>query len=86
MSRVSVADEERQLLNTRLDEFSKLLDLAGLKSEYHERGFCSGALAVRNGDHPADVCDALVRNRPEMFDPKVGRKQQIKQARKRGGR
>jgi hypothetical protein len=58
-----------------------LLDLAGLKPEYHERGFCSGALAVRNGDRPVDVCDALQRNRSEMFDTKLSRKRQIKASR-----
>jgi hypothetical protein len=51
-------------------EFKDLLRRAGVKLNYAERGFHSGALAVRNGMPAAEVVDALARNRPEMFSPR----------------
>jgi hypothetical protein len=51
---------------------------AGLRPQFSDRGPASGLTAVAAGMPMTELVDALVSNRPEMFDPRLARKRNRK--------
>jgi hypothetical protein len=64
------------MFDAELDEFSRLVNLAGGGLTAFE----AGRPAIVRGDSPRSVVDALKRNRPEAFDAKTALKRQRRES------